>query len=143
MENLFILSYMLLFNLYNAICFLYFKFKPEIINFKGNNLQILCNHKCIWYNYQYRYLKGELYKRTHVWIYFRRYLRETLKMANSEDLNRLTSCSLVLLGHIFLSLGNNAVSTNRVNQCIIVHFCKPSIKINTCKIAVKFLAKTM
>ena len=39
----------------------------------------------------------------------RRYLRETLKMANAEDVNRLTSCSLVLLGHIFLSLGNNQV----------------------------------
>ncbi|GFR91670.1 MAU2 chromatid cohesion factor homolog, partial [Elysia marginata] len=36
----------------------------------------------------------------------KRCLRETLKMANAEDLNRLTSCSLVLLGHIFLSLGN-------------------------------------
>ena len=33
----------------------------------------------------------------------KRYLRETLKMANAEDLNRLTSCSLVLLGHIFLT----------------------------------------
>ena len=40
----------------------------------------------------------------------RRYLRETLKMANAEDLNRLTACSLVLLGHIFLSLGNSQVS---------------------------------
>jgi len=40
---------------------------------------------------------------------FRRYLRETLKMANAEDLNRLTACSLVLLGHIFLSLGNSQV----------------------------------
>jgi len=39
----------------------------------------------------------------------RRYLRETLKMANAEDLNRLTACSLVLLGHIFLSLGNSQV----------------------------------
>lgn len=55
------------------------------------------------------------------WLYhilfvmnFRRYLRETLKMANAEDLNRLTSCSLVLLGHIFLSLGNNAVSDTKI-----------------------------
>lgn len=31
----------------------------------------------------------------------KRNLRETLKMANGEDLNRLTSCSLVLLGKIF------------------------------------------
>ncbi|KAK0167876.1 hypothetical protein PV327_001731 [Microctonus hyperodae] len=44
----------------------------------------------------------------------KRYLRETLKMANSEDLNRLTSCSLVLLGHIFLSLGNERDSMNMV-----------------------------
>ena len=35
----------------------------------------------------------------------RKYLRETLKMANSEDLNRLTACSLVLLGNTFLSQG--------------------------------------
>lgn len=31
----------------------------------------------------------------------KRNLRETLKMANGEDLNRVTSCSLVLLGKIF------------------------------------------
>uniref|UniRef100_A0AAY4EKK6 MAU2 chromatid cohesion factor homolog n=1 Tax=Denticeps clupeoides TaxID=299321 RepID=A0AAY4EKK6_9TELE len=31
----------------------------------------------------------------------KRFLRETLKMSNAEDLNRLTACSLVLLGHIF------------------------------------------
>jgi len=35
----------------------------------------------------------------------KKYLRETLKMANSEDLNRLTACSLVLLGNTFLSQG--------------------------------------
>ena len=37
----------------------------------------------------------------------KRYLRETLKMANAEDLNRLTSCSLVLLGHLFMSSGGS------------------------------------
>ena len=37
-------------------------------------------------------------------------LRETLKMSNAEDLNRLTACSLVLLGHIFYVLGNHRVS---------------------------------
>lgn len=44
-------------------------------------------------------------------IYFccRRFLRETLKMSNAEDLNRLTACSLVLLGHIFYVLGNHRV----------------------------------
>ncbi|KAF7995510.1 hypothetical protein HCN44_006617 [Aphidius gifuensis] len=48
----------------------------------------------------------------------KRYLRETLKMANSEDLNRLTSCSLVLLGHIFLSLGNERESMNMVTPAM-------------------------
>merc|ERR1711936_299949 len=48
----------------------------------------------------------------------KRYLRETLKMANAEDLNRLTSCSLVLLGHIFLSLGNSKESMNMVNPAM-------------------------
>ena len=39
-------------------------------------------------------------------------------MANAEDLNRLTSCSLVLLGHIFLSLGNARESMNMVTPAI-------------------------
>ena len=49
---------------------------------------------------------------------FRRYLRETLKMANAEDLNRLTVCALVLLGHIFLSLGNSRESMNMVTPAM-------------------------
>jgi MAternally-affected-uncoordination protein len=48
----------------------------------------------------------------------KRYLRETLKMANAEDLNRLTSCSLVLLGHIFLSLGNSQEALNMVTPAM-------------------------
>jgi len=48
----------------------------------------------------------------------KRYLRETLKMANAEDLNRLTSCSLVLLGHIFLSLGNAKEAMNMVTPAM-------------------------
>ncbi|XP_077866764.1 MAU2 chromatid cohesion factor homolog [Saccoglossus kowalevskii] len=44
----------------------------------------------------------------------KRYLREALKLSNTEDLNRLTACSLVLLGHIFLSLGNSRESLNMV-----------------------------
>eukprot|EP00093_Oithona_nana_P010140 10140.XXX_173463_175626_1 [CDS] Oithona nana genome sequencing. len=48
----------------------------------------------------------------------KRYLRETLKMANAEDLNRLTVCALVLLGHIFLSLGNSKESMNMVNPAM-------------------------
>ncbi|XP_074614133.1 MAU2 chromatid cohesion factor homolog isoform X2 [Acropora palmata] len=35
----------------------------------------------------------------------KKYLRETLKISNSEDLNRLTACSLVLLGNAFLCQG--------------------------------------
>lgn len=45
-------------------------------------------------------------------------MRETLKMANAEDLNRLTSCSLVLLGHIFLALGNSRESMNMVTPAM-------------------------
>ncbi|XP_073994231.1 mau2 sister chromatid cohesion factor [Rhodnius prolixus] len=48
----------------------------------------------------------------------KRFLRETLKMANAEDSNRLTSCSLVLLGHIFLSLGNSRESMNMVTPAM-------------------------
>uniref|UniRef100_UPI00398EDBC9 MAU2 chromatid cohesion factor homolog isoform X2 n=1 Tax=Pristiophorus japonicus TaxID=55135 RepID=UPI00398EDBC9 len=44
----------------------------------------------------------------------KRFLRETLKMSNAEDLNRLTACSLVLLGHIFYALGNHRESNNMV-----------------------------
>uniref|UniRef100_A0A8C5B2T3 MAU2 chromatid cohesion factor homolog n=1 Tax=Gadus morhua TaxID=8049 RepID=A0A8C5B2T3_GADMO len=44
----------------------------------------------------------------------RRFLRETLKMSNAEDLNRLTACSLVLLGHIFYVLQNHRESNNMV-----------------------------
>ncbi|KAI1301325.1 MAU2 chromatid cohesion factor -like protein [Halotydeus destructor] len=48
----------------------------------------------------------------------KRFLRETLKMANGEDLNRLTSCALVLLGHIFYSLGNSRESMNMVTPAM-------------------------
>ncbi|XP_014285477.1 MAU2 chromatid cohesion factor homolog [Halyomorpha halys] len=48
----------------------------------------------------------------------KRFLREALKMANAEDSNRLTSCSLVLLGHIFLSLGNSRESMNMVTPAM-------------------------
>jgi cohesin loading complex subunit SCC4 homolog len=39
-------------------------------------------------------------------------------MANYEDLNRLTSCSLVLLGHIFFSLSNSKESMNMVTPAM-------------------------
>ncbi|ROT75071.1 Cohesin loading complex subunit SCC4-like protein [Penaeus vannamei] len=48
----------------------------------------------------------------------KRFLRESLKMANAEDLNRLTSCSLVLLGHIFLALGNPREAHNMVTPAM-------------------------
>jgi MAternally-affected-uncoordination protein len=44
----------------------------------------------------------------------KRFLRESLKMGNSEDLNRLTSCSLVLLSQVFLSIGNCKEAQNMV-----------------------------
>ena len=46
----------------------------------------------------------------------KRFLRE--KMANAEDLNRLTSCSLVLLSHVFLSIGNSKESMNMVTPAM-------------------------
>ena len=64
------------------------------------------------------HLKFKLFARSKLIFYFRRYLRETLKMANAEDLNRLTVCALVLLGHIFLSLGNSKESMNMVNPAM-------------------------
>ena len=39
-------------------------------------------------------------------------------MANAEDLNRLTSCSLVLLGHIFLALGSPKEASNMVTPAM-------------------------
>lgn len=48
----------------------------------------------------------------------KRFLRESLKMANAEDLNRLTSCSLVLLSHVFLSINNSKESMNMVTPAM-------------------------
>lgn len=48
----------------------------------------------------------------------KRYLRETLKMANAEDLNRLISCSLALLGQIFLNMGVHRESLNMVTPAM-------------------------
>lgn len=39
-------------------------------------------------------------------------------MANAEDLNRLTSCSLVLLGHIFVNMGNSTEALNMVTPAM-------------------------
>ena len=39
----------------------------------------------------------------------RKHLRETLMVSNSNDLIKLTVCALVVLGQIFLSLGNTKV----------------------------------
>lgn len=48
----------------------------------------------------------------------KRNLRETLKMANSEDLNRVTSCSLVLLGKIFNNSEAPQESLNMVSPAM-------------------------
>lgn len=48
----------------------------------------------------------------------KRFLRETLKMANAEDLNRLTSCSLVLLSHVFFSVKNSKEAMNMVTPAL-------------------------
>lgn len=42
-------------------------------------------------------------------------------MSNAEDLNRLTACSLVLLGHIFYVLGNHRVRAKHMTNVPDVH----------------------
>lgn len=59
----------------------------------------------------------------------KRFLRETLKMANAEDLNRLTSCSLVLLSHVFLSIGNARESMNMVTPALQLASKIPDINV--------------
>ena len=89
-----------------------------------NCLEILYSFVCIqicyfiqlWYCFRFQDTKS-LKCRSNSFC-SRRYLRETLKMANAEDLNRLTSCSLVLLGHIFLSLGNSREAMNMVTPAM-------------------------
>lgn len=44
-----------------------------------------------------------------------------MKMSNAEDLNRLTACSLVLLGHIFYVLGNHRVRRISITVLFIIH----------------------
>eukprot|EP00088_Acartia_fossae_P036316 TRINITY_DN3750_c0_g1_i2.p1 TRINITY_DN3750_c0_g1~~TRINITY_DN3750_c0_g1_i2.p1 ORF type:complete len:595 (+),score=152.39 TRINITY_DN3750_c0_g1_i2:47-1831(+) len=48
----------------------------------------------------------------------KRYLRETLKMSTSEDLNRLLATSLALLGHVFLTQGVPKESINMVTPAM-------------------------
>lgn len=43
-------------------------------------------------------------------VFCRRYLRETLTISDDQDLKRLTACALVLLAHIYLTVGNSEVS---------------------------------
>lgn len=59
----------------------------------------------------------------------KRCLRETLKMANAEDLNRLTSCSLVLLGHIFYATGSIKESMNMVTPAMQLAEKIPDIQV--------------
>lgn len=56
-------------------------------------------------------------------------LRETLKMANSEDLNRLTSCSLVLLGKIFSTAESPRESLNMVTSAMKLASKIPDIEV--------------
>lgn len=60
-------------------------------------------------------------KNVHIRLCCRRFLRETLKMSNAEDLNRLTACSLVLLGHIFYVLGNHRVRIRNAQRAQFRH----------------------
>lgn len=50
-------------------------------------------------------------------------LRETLTVANSNDLNKLTSCSLLLLGQIFLALGNTKVALPSPSCELLADLC--------------------
>jgi len=59
----------------------------------------------------------------------KRYLRETLRLANGEDLNRLTASSLVLLGHIFYSLSNSGDSLNMVQPALVLANKIPDIHV--------------
>ena len=44
-------------------------------------------------------------------IFFRRFLRESLRIANTEDLSRMTACALILLGHVLMSTQQADVSS--------------------------------
>ncbi|ESN94822.1 hypothetical protein HELRODRAFT_115114 [Helobdella robusta] len=48
----------------------------------------------------------------------KRCLREALRLANTEDLNRLTACLLVLFGHVLLSIGNNQEALNMISPAL-------------------------
>lgn len=48
----------------------------------------------------------------------RLFLQEALKLANTEDLNKLTACGLVLLGQIFLHMGLTQEVPNLVNPAL-------------------------
>lgn len=52
-------------------------------------------------------------------------LRESMLLANKHDLGKLTSCALVILGQIFLSLGNAKVSLVVAVAAYYIHMCDP------------------
>lgn len=56
-------------------------------------------------------------------------LRETLKMANQEDLHRLIACSLVVLGQTFMNMGNLTEAQNMLKPAIRVANCIPDISV--------------
>ena len=72
----------------------------------------------------------------------RKYLRETLKLANPEDLNRLSACSLVLLGHTFFTLRMSQVwgccndnnSNNNNNNSLVISIVQIQFKVFNCSL---------
>lgn len=51
-------------------------------------------------------------------LFDRLFLQEALKLANTEDLHKLTACGLVLLGQIFLQLGKTHEVLEMVNPAM-------------------------
>ena len=71
----------------------------------------------------------------------RKYLRETLKLANPEDLNRLSACSLVLLGHTFFTLRMSQVwgccndnNSNNNNNNLVISIVQIQFKVFNCSL---------
>lgn len=67
----------------------------------------------------------------------RKYLRETLKLANPEDLNRLSACSLVLLGNTFFTLRMSQVwgccnDNNSNNNNLVISIAQIQFKVFNC-----------
>lgn len=63
-------------------------------------------------------------------FFYRRYLRETLKIANAEESYRLAACSLILLGHTFLKGGNIQVRyvLSMINLVFMIEYDRVHVK---------------